>query len=123
MSQRDEVIAYLTPILAETAGLEKVKLVKSIRSLGELGAKTPLIVKTDSYEKLPQAPMSKRLGHFTLILVSTKRDLDEAEDQLDDLLEILLPKLISSGIIWDTATQTAYDDTHLSYDISIRSIL
>lgn len=122
MTTRGSLIDYLEPILAATEGLEAVKFIRTIRPVDQ-PSQPVLILKTDSIEPLPEAPRSAPLGRFTLILVSPHVDPDKAEPQLDDLLEILLPALFGAGVMWERATQTAYDESHLSYDIAIRSIL
>jgi hypothetical protein len=121
MSSRDSLIEALEPILADTEGLEGVRIVKSVRNIGAL-SQPNLIVKTDAFEINPAAPRSTAVGQFTLVLVSPHSDLDKAEDQLDDLLEILLPALLSYNMVWSRAEQTAFDDSHLSYDIAITAI-
>lgn len=123
MSSRSSLIDYLEPIVAATPGLEDIRFIRSVRAVDQLGNKPILILKTDSIEVLPEAPRSSPLGRFTLVLVSPHVDVEKAEDQLDDLLEILLPTLFGAAVMWERATQTAYDDQHISYDISIRSIL
>jgi hypothetical protein len=122
VSSRDSLIAHLEPILAGTAGLEDVRLIKSVRNIGALSQPT-LIIKTDAFELNAQAPRSAAIGVFTLVLVSPHTDIDKAEDQLDDLLEMLLPTLLGSAIVWSRAEQTAFDDTHLSYDIAVTALL
>lgn len=122
MSSRSSLIAYLEPLIAATPGLEKIKLVRTVRAVDALSQPT-LIVKTDALRKLPAAPMKKILASFTLVLVSPHKDVEKAEDQLDDLLEILLPLLLTWGIVWDSATQTEFDSEHIAYDIAITSIL
>jgi hypothetical protein len=92
-----------------------------VRDLGELSQPT-LIVKTDSYEKLAAAPIRKRLGNFTITLVSNHDDIDRAETQLDDLLEALLPALFTAGLSWQEATQVEYSG-NLAFDIRITSIV
>lgn len=123
MSSRSSLIDYLEPIIASTPGLESLRFIRSVRAVDQLGKNPILILKTDSIEVLPAAPRSAPLGRFTLVLVSPHLDVEKAEDQLDDLLEILLPTLFGAHVMWEKATQTAYDDQHLSYDIAIRSIL
>ena len=122
MSSRATLIEFLEPLLSGTPGLERVKLIPSVRATDQLSSRPILIVKTDSFEKLTEAPRYTQ-GNFTLVLVSNKVNVDEAEDQLDDLLGILLPTLQGAGVMWDRATQTAYDDQHIAYDITVRSIL
>jgi hypothetical protein len=121
MSSRDTLIASLEPILASVEGLEDVRLVKSVRNIGEL-SKPTLIVSTDAFEMNEAAPRSTAVGRFTLALVSPHQDLDRAEDQLDDLLELLLPTLLSYNMVWTRAEQTQFDSSHLSYDISVTAI-
>jgi hypothetical protein len=122
MSVRTAVGDYLAQVLAGTPGLESVKLVRSIRELGEI-SKPTLILKTESYVPTAAAPRTSRQGNFIATLVSPHRDLDRAEDQLDDLLELLLPALLTAGILWSDATQVGYGDSNLAYDIHISSIL
>lgn len=122
MSSRSSLIAYLEPVIAAAPGLEAVRVVRTVRATDKL-SKPTLIVRTNTFEKLPAAPLSSMLGRFTLCLVSPHTDVERAEDQLDDLLEILLPLLLTSGVIWEQATQTQYDDQHLAYDITIQTIL
>jgi hypothetical protein len=123
MSSRDSLIEALEPILADTEGLEGVRLVKSVRNVGELS--TPvLIVKTDAFEINAAAPRTAAVGQFSLILVSPHKDLDKAEDQLDDLLELLLPTLLSASLVWSRAEQKQfYDDSHICYEIAVTAIL
>jgi hypothetical protein len=122
MSSRDSLIEALEPILSGTAGLESVRLVKSVRNIGAL-SQPNLIVKTDSFEINSAAPRSSAVGQFTLVLVSPHSDLDKAEDQLDDLLAILLPTLLTHSMSWSKADQTQFDDSHLSYDIAVTALL
>lgn len=122
MSLRSDLADYLSTVTVGTEGLEDVKVVRSVRALGEINRPT-LVLKTDSYEKLPAAPLLKRLGHFTATLISPRRDIDEAEDQLDELLELFLPALFTFGLSWDSATQVGYGDSLLAFDITIRTIL
>lgn len=121
MSSRDGILDFLEALLPATAGLEKVKLVRSVRATDQLSRSPILIVKTNSFERVASASRWVQ-GNFTLVLVSNHKDVDKAEDQLDDLIEVLLPKLTGSSIMWDTATQTAYDDTHIAYDITVRAL-
>lgn len=122
MSTRASLIAQLQPILTTTPGLDKIKLIESVRATDQLSTRPILIVKTDSLEKIPEAPRSV-LGNFTLVLVSPRVNVDKAEEELDDLLEILLPALRSQFIMWQRATQTSYDDQHIAYDITVTNIL
>lgn len=122
MSNRDSLIAYLEGVLAGTPGLEGVEVVKSARGTDALNKPT-LVIQTQGYDKLPAAPIKKRQGRFLATLVSPLRDLDKAEDQLDDLLDILLPALFTSGIIWNTADQGGFDESYLAVEITITSIL
>lgn len=122
MSTRDSLIEYLRTVLDDTAGLERIHLVKTPRNVDKLSRPT-LVVKTDSLEKLPAAPIGNMLGNFTLGLVSNHLDMEKAEDQLDELLEILLPALFTHNIVWTQATQTAFDEQHLSYDIAVSTII
>lgn len=122
MSNRDTLIAYLEGVLSGTPGLEAVEVVKSARNVDRLNKPT-LQVRTRGYDKLPAAPIKKRSGRFVATLISPLTNLDDAEDQLDDLLDLLLPALFTSGIVWQSAEQVGWDDTHLAYDIDIVSIL
>lgn len=122
MSLRSDLADYLATVVAGTEGMEDVRVVRSVRALGEINRPT-IILKTDSYEKLPEAPLKKRVGLFTATLVSSHQDIDKAEDQLDDLLELFLPALFTFGLSWQSATQVAYDETRLAFDIIIRTIL
>lgn len=119
---RTAIADYIRTLVAEYPALSGIKVVDSIRDLGQITAPT-IVVKTDSYEKLAVAPLSKRQGNFTLTLISKHQDIDRAEDELDDLLELLLPALITSGVVWQSATQVGYGDSNLAYDITVTSIL
>jgi hypothetical protein len=118
---RSELIAYLTEVCATTEGLEKLKFVTSARNLGNLSQPT-FILTVDSYEPTPAAP-AHVLGNFVGVLVSNHLDLDKAEQQLDELLAILLPKLFSWGVMYSKATPTDFDDSHRSFDITFSSTL
>lgn len=121
MSMRKDLAAYLEQLVAEIEPLNDIKVVDSTRALGEI-TRTTLVVKTDRYEKLPEAPQ-KRQGRFVLTLISKHQDIDRAEDDLDDRLEVLLPALTTSGLIWTSAAQVGYGDSNLAYDITVTSIL
>lgn len=122
MTDREEFIAYVSAVLAGTVGLEDVRLVKSVRAVDEL-SKPVLVVGRPTYEKLPAAPIKKRLATFPCTLISPHVDTDRAEDDLDARLEILLPKLFTSGLMWTEARGTSWDELHLAFDIDIQSIL
>lgn len=121
MSARLELVDYLETVCLATEGLEDVRVVGSVRAVDTL-SKATLIVKTDSYERVPEQPR-KIQGNFTLVLVSPHVDLDRAEADLEDRLELLLPALYTALLVFGSAAQTQYDDTHLAYDISVRSLL
>jgi hypothetical protein len=118
---REKLIEYLTAVCAETEGLEKVKFVTSARNLGNLSQPT-LILAVDSYEPTPAAPAYVQ-GNFVGVLVSNHLDLDKAEQQLDELLAALLPKLFGWGVMYSRAVPTDFDDQHRSFDISFSSTL
>lgn len=121
MSLRTDLATYLGEVIAATPGLEDVKVVPSVRQIGELD-QPALIVKTDSYTKTPQAPLKKITGEFTLTLISPHRDIDRAEDDLEQRLDLLTPALFTSGITWQEATQVGYGDNFLAFDIRVTSI-
>jgi hypothetical protein len=122
MSMRKELAEYLQTVIDATPGLEKVRVVPSVRNVGTI-SQPLLIVKTDAYERLAAAPFTKRQGNFTLTLVSKHQDIDEAEDELDALLEVLLPALLTASLGWTDATQVGYGESNLAYDIRVTSIL
>lgn len=122
MSTRHSIIARLHDLIAATPALADVRIIPTIRATDRL-SKPSLIVRTNTIEKLLEAPIKQVMGTFTLVLVSPHTDLEKAEDQLDDLLDALLPALFDSKIKWTLATQTQYDDEHLAYDITIQTIL
>lgn len=121
VSIRSATVAYLTALVAATPGLQKVRVVPSPRDIGEIS--TPvLIVKVESLEKIPAAP-KKLQANFIATLVSAHRDIDRAEDELDDLVELIAPALLTAGLVWQDATQVGYGDSNLAYDIRFTSIL
>jgi hypothetical protein len=122
MSTRDSLITYLQTVLDDTEGLGRVQLVKTPRAVDKL-SRPALVVKTDSLEKLPAAPIGNMLGNFLLTLVSNHLDMEKAEEQLDELLELLLPALFTHNIVWTRATQVGYDEQHIAYDIAIATII
>jgi hypothetical protein len=122
MSTRASLIEYLAGVLTDTPALADVRLVKTVRATDRL-SKPVLIVRTVSLEKLPAAPIGNMMGNFTLVLVSPHVDMEKAEDQLDDLLGDLLPALFTHNVVWTAATQTAYDEEHLAYDIAVSTII
>jgi non-ribosomal peptide synthetase component F len=122
MSTRDSLITYLQTVLDDTEGLGRIQLVKTPRAVDKL-SRPALVVKTDSLEKLPAAPIGNMLGNFLLTLVSNHLDMEKAEDQLDDLLELLLPALFTHNIVWTRATQVGYDEQHIAYDIAVATII
>lgn len=122
-SMKTAVVDYLTDVVLAAPATADIRVIGSVRQLDQLDNRPVLIVKTDSYEKLPAAPQTKRLAHFTATLVSPHVDPERAEADLDDRLEVLLPLLLTSGLNWTDATQAAYDETHICYDIKLDSIL
>lgn len=122
MSARTALVEYLTTLVASTPGLEDVRVIPTIRYVGEI-SKPILIVKTNSLAKIPAAPRAGFLGSFTLTLVSPHKDLDRAEDDLEGRLEVLLPSLFSWGLLWESADQAQYDEDRICYDISTTSVL
>ena len=121
MSTRDTLIQYLETVLPATEGLEGIKLVKSIRA-NDVLSQPILVVKTVSFVKLAEAPIGNMMGEFLLTLVSPHNDIERAEDDLDDLLEVLLPALFNSHLVWTSATQVSLEG-HLAYDIAVSNIL
>lgn len=129
MSMKSVLVDYLTDLVLAAPALADIKVVGAVRELGALGKTPVLVVKTNGFEKVPAAPQTKRIGHFTAALVSPHHDIDRAEEDLDDRLEVLLPLLLTAGLNWTEATQVGWgrdadgNPTHLAYDINIDSIL
>jgi hypothetical protein len=121
MSVRTVLIEQLEALVAATPDLAGVRVVPSVRDVGAL-SQPVLIVKTNSLTKLPASPRSHFNGNFTLTLVSQHQDIDRAEDQLEGLLEVLLPALFTFSMSWESADQVAYGDSYLAYDITTNSI-
>lgn len=122
MSIRTDLVERLKLICSTTEGLESIRVIESVRNVGE-GTNTPmLIVKTNGLRKLPQAPRASLTGEFGLTLVSPHVDIDKAEDQLEAILEVLLPTLFTFSMSWESADQVAWDDARIAYDITITSI-
>ena len=122
MSVRTTLVEYLTTLVASTPELEDVRVIPTIRYVGEIS--TPiLIVKTNSLAKIAAAPRAGFLGSFTLTLVSPHKDLDRAEDDLEGRLEVLLPSLFTWGLLWESADQAQYDKDRICYDIHTTSVL
>jgi hypothetical protein len=122
MSARTALIEYLEVLVAGVPALEDIRIIKSIRFVGEIA--TPiLVVKTNSLAKIPAAPRAGFLGSFTLTLVSPHKDLDKAEDDLEGRLEVLLPSLFTWGLLWESADQAQYDEDRICYDIHTTSVL
>lgn len=121
MSLRTDLIEYLAVLIADEPGLEQIHLVGSARSV-DAPSRPNLIVKTNGFRKLPQAPQRNLTGEFLLTLVSKHTDVDLAENELEGLLEVLLPKLFTWGLSWETADQVGWQDSLIAYDITVNSI-
>lgn len=121
MSLRADLIEYLATLIEDDPALSKIHLVGSARSV-DAPSRPNLIVKTNGFRKLPQAPQKNLTGEFTLTLVSKHTDIDLAEDELEALLELLLPKLFTWGLSWDTADQVGWTDSLIAYDVTVNSI-
>lgn len=121
MSIRTALGDYLDGVLAGTPGLDDIKLVRSVRELGTISVPT-LVLKTDTFSPIVAAPR-KSQGTFTATLISPHQNIDRAEDDLDERLELLFPALLGAGLAWVDATQVGYGDSNLAYDIRITSIL
>ena len=122
MSARTALVDHLTALCAVTPELADVRVIPSIRTVGEI-SKPILIVKTNSLRMIAEAPRSAPMGVFTVTLVSPHKDLDLAEDDLEARLEVLLPALFTSGLLWESADQAQYDENRICYDIAVTSIL
>jgi hypothetical protein len=122
MSARTALIEYLESVVASDVTLQDIRVVPTVRDVGEL-SKPVLIIKTNSLSKIPQAPRAGFLGNFTATLVSPFKDLERAEDDLEDRLEVLLPLLFSWGLVWSSADQARFDEDRICYDIHIQSVL
>ena len=121
MSLRTNLITYLGELIPTVTGLEDVNVIPSVRDVGEL-SKPVLIVKTNAFRKLPEAPRSKFIADFTLTLVSPHQDVNKAEDDLEARLELLLPHLFTWGMSWQSADQAQFSESRLCYDIQLTSI-
>lgn len=121
MSARTIVVDALTTLVAAVPALSSVQVVPAARDIGDLD-RPYLVVKTSQYEPTPQAPTRNTTWTGTVTLVSPHRDQERAEQQLEDLLEVLGPLLINHQFIWQNAQLTNFDDQHLSLDITVSSI-
>lgn len=122
MSARTSFLDALQAILDSTVGLEDVTLIRSARQVGEVGQKPILQARTTEWTRTPQAPMRNITWTGTATLVSPHRDLDAAEDQLEELLDLITTSLTSFSFTWSAAPLVNYDDQHLAVDINVTAI-
>jgi hypothetical protein len=123
MSARTIVIARLNEIVATTPALAElgVVVVEAARNLGELD-RPKIVLKTGQYSPTPQAPTRNVTWTGTATLISPHRDQEESEQQLEDLLEAIAPKLLTAALRWTGADLTAYSDQLNALDITLEAI-
>lgn len=123
MSARTEVITALKDIVDNTPGLELLKgrVVPAARGIGDLD-RPAIVVKTGQYAPTPEAPTRNVTWTCVAALVSAHRDQEEAENDLETLLDLLSPHLLTHAMKWTSAELTNFDQQHLSLDIALEAI-
>ena len=111
-SPRSQVAAILRPIIPRNW-----KIVSSDRAV-DLHKFVVVQVKQRKLIRTPQAPAGAHDIEFVLTVTSPYQDIDKAEDQLDDSVNIIVHALDDAGIKWTSADKVANDD-RLAYDIAL----
>jgi hypothetical protein len=122
MTARADVIAAFETIVADDPGLAEIDIIRSARNVGEPGKRVRLIFKTDRYAPTAAAPRRNVTWTGTATLVSPHRDQDKAEDQLETLLDTLIPYLSGSLWMWESADLVGYGEQLLALDIRLSAI-
>lgn len=120
MSVRDDVADLAVAALA-AADIE-VNVVRSLRDPGILQIPI-LVIDQQTVGRFAPAPLEHSTVGMILHLVSRHVDMDDAEDELDELLPLVLDAFDQQGqIAWVTATKVPYAGKYTAYDIEFQII-
>lgn len=117
MSVRTELAAGLRVALAE----HDLVVEQTMRELQSIERMT-LQVGAVTYSPDPQAPMVGREIEVVVWLIAPYLDPDEAEDELEDLLELVLAELDDNAwVVWQQAQRSTYPSGYPAYKITATS--
>lgn len=85
----------------------------------DVQATTVVMLKQESIERNPAAPLGAHDIGFTVTIESPLDGLEKAEDELDDGVVLLLHKLDELHIAWKTAKKVLATSGRLAYDITL----
>jgi hypothetical protein len=108
MSARTGLLDALEAAFAGLSGVNKPRLVRGPRATDSPGGQPFVVARTLTYAPLPEAPMSKVRWTGLLVVVSKHKDLIRAEDQLEELYEVLFTLPRSGKFSLGDATLTTY---------------
>lgn len=120
MSARDEVVAAVTELLPE--GYARVeKYAKEVDP-----PKKPLVmVRVDEIQPLPAAGAGARRYLMALLLLATRTEPGKADDQLEDLLDLVLWSIDrdDSTLTWTSAKRATYKQSdgneYAAFEVSL----
>lgn len=114
MTARAELVAVLSPLLP---GIVVEAYSKDITP----PAFTTVLVRLDSVEPMPEAPLGYRRYTFDVIVVAVKSEPGAADDELDAALEDVLMALDKSGVTtWTRAERGVFESTQTPcYDVTV----
>ena len=114
MTARQQLATAIAPLLPATW-----KLIPYQDSIDTLSS-VVVMLKLESIEKAPSAPIGAYLAKFTVTIADPSTDPKNAEDRLDDEVLALLAALDAlNSTLWSTATKVSFNSTNLAYDIAV----
>ena len=112
MTIRDDLSTALKAVLPSAW-----KIIPYQRNLDALDSLT-VILKQSTIQDAPDAPQGKYQVSYTVTIASPKQSVQNAEDDLDDAVFVLLDAI--KGIPWVKCTKAqkvVVDDQYLGYDL------
>jgi hypothetical protein len=128
MSARTGLLDALEAAFAAVPGVNKPRLVRGPRATDLPGGRPFVVARTLTYAPLPEAPLSKVRWTGLITLVSKHTDLIRAEDQLEELYELVFQIPRTGRFLIGEASLTAYaqneDGTpsQLALEVQVTSI-
>lgn len=128
MSARTGLLDALEAAFAAVPGANKPRLVRGPRATDVPGGRPFVVARTLTYAPLPEAPLSKVRWTGLITLVSKHTDLIRAEDQLEELYELVFQIPRTGRFLIGEASLTAYaqneDGTpsQLALEVQVTSI-
>lgn len=114
---RQALVDALTPLLPK--GRNGWKLIPTQRSYDQLD-RVCVVLKQQKITRLPQTPNASHRVDFVITIISPNTDIDKAETDLDEQVDVLLHNLDAiKSVDWTDASKVEVSDKYLGYDVSV----